>query len=275
MVANRTIKALVVMTTDDNGNLIPAENSVRYHWNLGEPPYLEKKYNAVYIEKKVALRYNAYEPEKSIEIDSHKDGHLAEYKSNITEYTLFGKNAGQSRPINKNGIALYHCTIPKGTFYDEIESGELRTNNIVIGEKYVFPKRFMHLQVGDEVWAAIYHDYTDHSKRKRYFGFLGKTKIKEIVEHKRDLNSCYRCYINVKVEGPSRTFYLNPYKTTMFDDGLCNNGAVALSLTKEGLVNSFVDNFGEWIEDKMKIIKDCQEEIDEFKGFIDAVKNCD
>ena len=274
MVANRTIKALVVMTTDDNGNLIPAENSVRYHWNLDGPPYWGKDYNAVYLENKVSLRYDAYEPEKSIEIDSNKNGHLAEYKSNITEYTLFGKNAGQSRPINKNGITLYHCTIPKGAYYDDVKNGELITNDIVIGEKYVFPKRFMHLQVGDEVWAAIYHDHYECGKRKRYFGFLSKTKVSEIVEHKRDLNSCYRCYINIKVEGTSRTFYLNPYKTSEIDNSMTLNGAVALSLTKEGLIKCFSDKFGEWIEDKMKIIKNCQEEIDEFNDFIDAVKKC-
>ena len=267
-VAKRAIKALVVMTTDDNGKLIPAENSVRYHWNLDGPPYWGKEYNAVYLENKVSLLYNAYEPEKSIEINSHKDGHLAEYKSNITEYTLFGKNAGQSRPINKNGITLYHCTIPKGAYYYEVESGEVRASRIVLGEKYVYPKRFMHLQVGDEVWAAIYQDYHEYGKRKRHFKFLGSTKIKEITEHK------IGCHICVKVEGPDRTFYLNPYRTTMFDDSIHIGGAVALSLTKEGLINSFTDSFGKWIKRKMEAIEECQKEISDAEMFIDAVKNC-
>jgi hypothetical protein len=273
-VAKKAIKALVVMTTDDNGKLIPAENSVKYHWNLDGPPYWGKNYNAVYLEEKVSLRYNAYEPEKRIDIDSHKNGHLAEYRSNITEYTLFGKNAGQSRPINKNGINLYYCTIPKGACYDEVESGEVIASNIVLGEKYIYPKRFMHLQVGDEVWAAIYRDYREYDKRKRYFEFLAKTKITEIVEHKIDLNNCYNCHINVNVEGSSRTFYLNPYRTTMFDNSGHIGGAMALSLTREGLIDSFTDSFGKWIKCKMEVIEECEKEISEAEKFIDAVKNC-
>lgn len=269
--AKRNIKALVIMTTDDEGKLIPAENSVRYHYHLSGPPYWGKQYNAVYIENKVHLRYDAYEPEKRIEVDSKKDGHLAEYFSNITEYTLFGKNAGKSREINKNGIALYHCVIPKGAFYEETESGEIRASQITIGKKYTFPKRFMHLQVGDEVWCAVYSDYDRHN---RHFEFLGKTKIKEIVEHHRDKNSSYGSYINVKVEGHGTTFYLNPYHTIDFDDAMHVHGAKVISLSKEDLITSFTDRFGKWIKNKMEIIEEEQQDIKLTENLLESVKNC-
>ena len=99
--AKKNIKAVIVMTKDEKGNLIPAENSVRFHWNLDGPPYFDKKYNAVYIEDKIKLYHNYFGKLERISIDSIKDGHCAEYKANLCEYTLFGPNAGKTRKINK------------------------------------------------------------------------------------------------------------------------------------------------------------------------------
>ena len=106
-VAKKNIKAIIVMTKDKDGKLIPAENSVRFHRYLDGPPYFDKKYNAVYIEDKIKLYHNYFEKLNSIIIDSIKDGHCAEYKADLCEYTLFGPNAGRTRNINENGLFLY------------------------------------------------------------------------------------------------------------------------------------------------------------------------
>jgi len=266
-IAKKNIKALVVMTTDDNGKLIPAENSVQFHMYLSGPPYYEKKYNALYIKDKVKLLYDAYEPEKKLQIDSAKHGKLAEYLSNATSYTLFGKNAGNERPINKNGITLYNCTIPKGATYEELEYGEVVCCKYILGEKYVYPKRFMHLKEGDEVWVGIYSD-TDRSNR--HFKFLGKTYVTSV----NDKNAKTSNSIYITVANGDRTFYLNPYSRDFIDVSCHIGGAIAFSLTKKGLIKSFTDKFGEWIKRKTEVIKNELNEINMIKDFLEQVNNC-
>lgn len=276
-VAKRNIKAVVVMTKDKDGKLIPAENSVRFHYYLQGPPYFGKEYNAVYIEDKVNLYYNKFGKLKRISVDSKKDGHLAEYKTDIINYTLFGPNAGKSRPVNEGGLFLYNCIIPKGNCYEEHESGEL-VANYVLGEEYKRPKLLGHLEVGDKVWFAYYYLGTlhngDFSCKDRGFRVFPEERTIYSIKKRIEDNS-YSNYAEVKFSPDGATYYIRDgiYYDTHVDYADMHRRFVVISLTKEGLINAYVKKFGERIKGQMEIIEEAQEKIDEINGLIDKIKN--
>lgn len=275
--AKKDIKAIIVMTKDSNGKLIPAENSVRFHWNLDGPPYFDKKYNAVYIEDKIKLYHNHFGKLERISIDSIKDGHCAEYKANLCEYTLFGPNAGNTRKINENGIFLYHCTIPKGNKYREYDSGEL-VANYILGEEYEFPKVLGHLEVGDKVWFGYYYLGTlyngDFSCKDRGFKVFPEERTIYSIKKHIEKNS-YSNYLEIKFSPDGKTYLIgnNLYYDTHVDYSDMHSRFIVISLTKEGLINAYVKKFGEKIKNLFDVIKETEGEIGEINGLIEKVKN--
>ena len=276
-VAKKNIKAIIVMTKDKDGKLIPAENSVRFHYNLDGPPYFGKNYNAVYIEDKVRLHYNRFGKLKRIHIDSKKDGHLAEYETDVINYTLFGPNAGKSRPVNEGGLFLYNCIIPKGNCYKEYESGEL-VANYVLGEEYKFPKLLGHLEEGDKVWFAYYYLGTlrngDFSCKDRGFKVLPEERTIYSIKKRLEDNS-YSNYAEVKFSPDGGTYYIHDgiYYDTHVDYDDMHRRFVVISLTKEGIIDAYVKRFGERIKGQMEIIEEAKEKIDEINGLIDKIKS--
>jgi len=277
-VAKKDINAIVVMTKDKDGKLIPAENSVRFHRYLDGPPYFDKKHNAVYIEDKINLHYNKFGKLERIFIDSKKDGHLAEYKDNLCEYTLFGPNAGKTRKINENGIFLYNCVVPKGSSYREYESGELIAN-FKLTEEYKFPKVLGHLEAGDKVWFGYYYLGTlhngDFSCKDRGFKVVPEERTIYSIK-KRIADSSYSNYAEIKFKPDDWPYYISNYgiyNDTYVDYSEMHRHFIVISLTKEWLINAFVDKFGERIKSQLKVIEEAQGEINEINGLIDVIKN--
>ena len=276
--ASKNIKAIIVMTKDKNGNLIPAENSVRFHWNLDGPPYFDKKYNAVYIEDKIMLYYNHFGKLERISIDSIKDGHCAEYKADLCEYTLFGPNAGRTRKINENGIFLYHCTIPKGSHYREYDSGEL-VATFKLGEEYQFPKVLGHLEVGDKVWFAYYDLGTlyngDFSCKDKGFKVFPEERTIYSIE-KRIEDGSYSNYAKIKFSPEGTSYYISDsgmHCDTDVDYADMYRKFIVISLTKEKLIDTYVKKFGEWIKGQINVIEEAQKKIDEINSLIGDVKS--
>lgn len=259
--ASKDIEALIVMTTDNDGKLIPAENSVRFHYGISGPPYYEKNYSAIYIKNKVKLLYSRLCPNERIEIDSIKDGHIAEYKKGLCRYTIFGKNAGRSKTINQNDLILYNCTIQKGSFYEEKESGEVvMWSNLVMSDKYEFPKSLGSLKAGDKVWFSYYYlgSYRngDFSRKDRCFKVLPQEFIIKNIPEKRIEKGSYSNYIKIELNGLDNSFFINDiYNGTYVYDSDMHSKFYVVSLTKQGVIDAFVKKFGERIKSQMEIIE--------------------
>ena len=249
-IASKNIKVLVIMTHDENGNLVPAENHHRWGYNsLLEPIWIVEKGKYVqgrkshpwvsgYIRDKVKMWSHPLDRKNKFEISSKNGPFLGEYR---------------------NDVYPYWVTIKKGMPYRVSKNGDVILCEYEIGKPYEFPKLFFNLEKGDKIWYCRYITDT---------GLVVPPKELTIDEIHKFLNvGRYLDHIEIRTDNNTHSFdaYVDSYTRDLMGD------YKFYALDRKDIVESLSDVINKKIQTGQKEIEKIESKIKELENVIQAV----